>query len=569
MCSLTIFNNLRLMKKTIWRVALAIAMAAAVASVSTGCKKDEPVGPNGGGNNDGPKTVAVTGVSINKASISLTEGTSETLTATVTPDNATNKAVSWKSSDSNIATVDNSGKVTAVKAGSTTITVTTTDGSKTATCTVTVAAKEVEVTGITLDQTSATIVAGDNLVLKATVAPENATDKKVTWSSSDASIATVDENGKVTAVSAGNADITATAGSFSAACALTVQAKVIPVTSVNVDNWSITMLAGETVSLKVTVLPEDATNKNITFQSENTEVAAVDSEGTILAIGAGSTKVIVTSEDGGLTSNCMVTVVSETGEMEVDGIFYRNYYMRSLEVIANPDENVKYSGNIKIPGKITYNGIEYTVDRVGDRAFLGCESLISVELAEGFRVIGPYGFAGCENLEKITLPASLESIDWANQVFAFCPKLEIVVSEKNPLFFINDGALYWKDPSYGIALRWLPEKKTGTFSIMEGTGAIRSYALFHTSIDKIIIPTSIVFIFERFFCGECKTPLEIVLNWSTASEINNIYKAYDDPSPFYFNTTDRSKITVSVPKGTKPFYSAHWLWGACGSIVER
>ena len=358
-------------------------------------------------------------------------------------------------------------------------------------------------------------------------------------------------------------------GSFSAACALTVQAKVIPVTSVNVDNWSITMLAGETVSLKVTVLPEDATNKNITFQSENTEVAAVDSEGTILAIGAGSTKVIVTSEDGGLTSNCMVTVVSETGEMEVDGIFYRNYYMRSLEVIANPDENVKYSGNIKIPGKITYNGIEYTVDRVGDRAFLGCESLISVELAEGFRVIGPYGFAGCENLEKITLPASLESIDWANQVFAFCPKLEIVVSEKNPLFFINDGALYWKDPSYGIALRWLPEKKTGTFSIMEGTGAIRSYALFHTSIDKIIIPTSIVFIFERFFCGECKTPLEIVLNWSTASEINNIYKAYDDPSPFYFNTTDRSKITVSVPKGTKPFYSAHWLWGACGSIVER
>ena len=424
-------------------------------------------------------------------------------------------------------------------------------------------------TGISLDQTSATIVVGDELALKATVAPDNATDKKVTWSSSDASIATVDENGKVTAVSPGNADITAKAGDYSAVCAVTVQAKTVPVTSINVENWSITMLAGEMVSLIVKVLPEDATNKNVTYQSENTEVAAVDSEGTILAVGSGSTKIIVTSEDGGLTSNCMVTVVSETGEMEVDGIFYRNYYMRCLEVIANPDENVKYSGKIKIPSKVTYNGIEYTVDRVGDRAFLGCESLISVEFEEGFRVIGPYGFAGCENLEKITLPASFENFDSANQVFAYCPKLEIVVSEDNKIFFMNDGALYWKDPSYGIALRWLPEKKTGTFTKMEGTGAIRGYALYNTSIDKIIIPTSIIFIFERFFCGECKTPLEIVLNWSTASEISKIYKNYDDPSPFYFNGTDRSKITVSVPKGTKPFYSAHWLWGACGSIVER
>ncbi|MBO6247507.1 MAG: Ig-like domain-containing protein [Bacteroidales bacterium] len=103
-----------------------------------GCDKKEPTPSGGNGGNDGPKTVAVTGVSLSKSTISLTEGETETLTATVSPDNATNKSVSWKSSATDIATVDGSGKVTAVKAGSATITVSTTDGGKTSSCDVTV-----------------------------------------------------------------------------------------------------------------------------------------------------------------------------------------------------------------------------------------------------------------------------------------------------------------------------------------------------------------------------------------------------------------------------------------------
>ena len=129
------------MRKLFRASFLAFAAAVISAGMFIGCDKKEPTpsGGNGGnGGNDGPKTVAVTGVSLSKTSLTLVEGGSETLTATVAPSNATNKSVSWKSSATDIATVDGGGKVTAVKAGSATITVSTTDGGKTSSCDVTV-----------------------------------------------------------------------------------------------------------------------------------------------------------------------------------------------------------------------------------------------------------------------------------------------------------------------------------------------------------------------------------------------------------------------------------------------
>ena len=169
----------------------------------------------------------VTEVKMNKDSLSLEVGESETLTATITPDNATNKAVEWKSDDTSVATVDTSGEVTAVAQGSTTITVTTEDGDKTATCTVTVTQP---VTGVTLDKNTLELYTGKRETLIATVQPENATNKAVTWASSNPSVATV-ENGVVTAVSAGTATITAAAADgsgVSATCAVTVEKPYTP-----------------------------------------------------------------------------------------------------------------------------------------------------------------------------------------------------------------------------------------------------------------------------------------------------------------------------------------------------
>lgn len=172
-------------------------------------------------------TVPVTGVTLNKIVLKLYTGDSETLKATITPANATNKYVTWKSSKPTVATVDANGKVTAKSIGMADITVTTKDGGYTATCRVGVVrrpAGDVSVTGVTLNKTATTIAVGASETLTATIAPTNATNKKVTWTSSNAAVATVDASGKVTGVAKGTATITVTTedGGHTATCAVEV-----------------------------------------------------------------------------------------------------------------------------------------------------------------------------------------------------------------------------------------------------------------------------------------------------------------------------------------------------------
>ena len=171
--------------------------------------------------------VPVESVSLDKTNLKLTEGETAQLTATVLPETATNRNVTWSSNAPGVATVDSSGKVTAVAPGTATITVTTEDGNKTATCAVTVAAATVPVTGVTLSQTQASLYCNrtpDTLALTARVAPDNATNKAMTWTSSDSAVATVDQNGIVTPVARGTAVITVTTedGAKTATCTVTV-----------------------------------------------------------------------------------------------------------------------------------------------------------------------------------------------------------------------------------------------------------------------------------------------------------------------------------------------------------
>ena len=263
-------------------------------------------------------TVAVTGVSLDKTKADLTEGESVTLKATVAPANATDKTVSWSSSDASVAAVDANGKVTAKKAGTATITATTKSGGKKATCTVNVKAKTVAVTGISLDKTQAGMEVGDTLTLQATVTPANATDKTVTWSSSDASVAAVDANGKVTAKKAGTATVTATtkSGGKKATCTITVKEKVVPVTGVSLDQASAELKAGGQITLKATVAPANATNQNISWTSNNEQVATVEG-GVVKALADGEATITVTTEDGGKTADCKVTVKTVLTDIEI------------------------------------------------------------------------------------------------------------------------------------------------------------------------------------------------------------------------------------------------------------
>lgn len=256
----------------------------------------------------------VTKVELNKTELTLNVDSEETLTAKLEPDEATNKAVEWKSDDTSVATVDTSGKVTAVAQGSTTITATAADGSgESATCTVTVnAAETVLVNSVSLDKTNLELTEGDTETLTATVAPDNATDKNVTWSTSDVSVATVTD-GVVTAVSAGTATITVTAQSDntkSATCTVTVTAATVPVTGVTLSQTQASLYYNgtpNTLTLTATVVPANATDKAVTWTSSNSAVATVDSSGNVTAVAPGTAAITATA-DGGKTATCLVTV---------------------------------------------------------------------------------------------------------------------------------------------------------------------------------------------------------------------------------------------------------------------
>lgn len=257
-------------------------------------------------------TVSVTGVSLNKTSLSLTEGETQTLVATVSPSNATDKSVTWTSSNTTVATVSSSGIVTAKKAGTATITVTSNDGGKKATCSVTVSAQVIHVTGVSLNYTSLTMTEGGTKTLVATVTPSNATDKSVTWSSSNTNVATVSSSGIVTAKAAGTTKITVTTndGRKTATCSVTVVAATIPVTGVSLSQTSLMMRVGETQTLTAIVSPSDATDKSVNWSSSNSSVATVSSSGMITAISVGET--LVSAKCGDLTASCEVTVIDSS-----------------------------------------------------------------------------------------------------------------------------------------------------------------------------------------------------------------------------------------------------------------
>ena len=271
-----------------------------------------------------PTTVKVLGVSLDMAACELEVGTKVTLVVSITPNNATNKTVSWSTSNASVATVSN-GTITAVAPGKATITVTTSDGNKTATCEVTVVAAKpttVAVTGVSLDKSSLALEVGGTATLTPTVTPSDATEKGVTWSSDKTSVATVDANGKVTAVAAGTATITVKTkdGEKTATCTVTVTTPApeptppptpsVEGTSVALSQATMSLAVGDVAQLTATV-NTSSTDKSVTWASDNTSVATVDATGKVTAKAAGTANITATANDGsGKKATCKVTVVS-------------------------------------------------------------------------------------------------------------------------------------------------------------------------------------------------------------------------------------------------------------------
>ena len=254
--------------------------------------------------------IDVTGVTIDKNELLLEEQEYFILTATVLPAEASNKVISWKTSDPGIVTVDNSGKVVAISKGTATVTVTTEDGGFSASCSVTVKSKVIRVTGISLNQTEIELVEGDIFTLIPNITPENATNKDVRWSSSNIGCASVDYDGNVTAVSEGLSIISAITedGEKTATCSVKVKPKEIKVTGIVLDITELELPIGGTYTFIPSIKPENASNKNIIWSSSNTKIAIVNSENSVIALSEGIAIISATTEDGNYSASCTLKV---------------------------------------------------------------------------------------------------------------------------------------------------------------------------------------------------------------------------------------------------------------------
>ncbi|WP_337927444.1 Ig-like domain-containing protein [Anaerotignum lactatifermentans] len=250
--------------------------------------------------------VAVESVTLDKTSLDLKAGDNATLTATVNPESATDKTVTWTSDKPEVVAVEG-GTVTAKAEG--TAIITAKAGDKTATCTVTVTKADVAVESVTLDKTSLELKAGNNATLTATVNPESATNKDVTWISDKPEIAAV-EGGTVTAKAEGTATITVTTidGGKTATCKVTVTPKTVPVSGIQVQGAA-SIYVGDTTKLTATITPDGASNKAVTWDSQNKDIATVDQQGNVKALKAGTATITATAQDGsGISGSFVVTV---------------------------------------------------------------------------------------------------------------------------------------------------------------------------------------------------------------------------------------------------------------------
>ena len=282
-------------------------------------------------------SVPVTGIELNKDTLTLPLGAKEELTANVKPDDATRKGVVWTTSDLSVAKVDSKGLVTAAGVGTATITATSAvDKSIKAECAVTV--NEIPVTGIALNSSELSLEPGVTGTLRAEIQPSNATNKIVNWNTSDEKVATVD-NGVVTAVAVGTATITASSDEDpekKAECEVTVTTEKVAATEVTLDSTSLSMKAGTTRRLNETVLPANATNKNIIWNTSNPSVAAVE-DGMVTAVTAGTVMITATlATDPSKRAECIVTVTGSILEKTLGA----NPYLPLWEHLPDGEPNV-------------------------------------------------------------------------------------------------------------------------------------------------------------------------------------------------------------------------------------
>ena len=288
--------------------------------------------------------VTVEAPSISKKAVTIKVGDSYSLKI-----NGTNQQVTWSSNNKNVATVSSKGKVTAKKTGNCNIVAKV--SSKKYVCEVTVKDATPEIIPIesfSLNQSAISIYQGEKEKLTYEIYPSNATNKEVSFATSNEKIATVNSTGEIRAISAGNCTITAICGGIKSTCNVAVLQKYIPVTSFSLNQSSLSIYKGESKKLSYTINPENATNQEVLFQSADGNIASVSNGGIISAKTPGNCTIIATC--GGIQSTCNITVEDKfTVEDAQNAISYKTYVLdnqRDGGVVIVAQNNYKYTMSI-------------------------------------------------------------------------------------------------------------------------------------------------------------------------------------------------------------------------------
>ena len=269
------------------------------------------------------KVILPESISLVDSEMDMTVGEVKKIEYTLNPSNATDKNIEI-SYDKNYLNVDEELNITALKSGNTVLIIKTSND-KTESMTINIKEGIVSFKSIKLSENNLTIKLGDTSKLSLFFDSENATNKEVTWTSSDTKIATVDKDGNVKGISEGTAIITVTSNSDSsimASCKVTVSKVVteVKVTLIKLSKNTLNLDVGASSKLGITVSPDNATNKNVTWTSSDTKIANVDNNGNVKGISEGTAIITVTSNsDSSIKASCIVTVSNNTYTIKFDG----------------------------------------------------------------------------------------------------------------------------------------------------------------------------------------------------------------------------------------------------------
>lgn len=302
--------------------------------------------------------VTVTGISIEDKVLKLNLGEEHIVEASVLPSNADKKDITWSSDNSEIATVSQSGTVTAVNTGAANIIAETVEGGFKTYCNVIVSQPA---DGMTLDKSTYSMKTGDSVKLNAVFTPENTTNQKIKWSSDNTDVASVGQGGVVTAFSTGTATITAESedGGYTSSCTIVVTQKTL---GLRLEERVIKINVGETASITAKALPSNAGNKNINWSSSNTSIATVDESGIVTAVKAGEVYIKAEPEEGIYTDSCKVVVIQPVKGISLDksSLKLKVGFGYALKTIFSPTDStlkkVKWTSSDEKVAKVNENG---------------------------------------------------------------------------------------------------------------------------------------------------------------------------------------------------------------------